>query len=215
MVMFPVVLLLPAGTWRWREAWVVIGPYLAYAISVGVYLGRHDRALLQERLNASPAQEGQKLWDKLLMVAMMAFGFGIFLVPGFDVMRFAWTDPLPLWVEIPAMVLHVPCFLLIARVMRENTFLSRVVKIDAERGHSVITTGPYAIVRHPMYAAVLPLLAAMPLALGSRWALAPAALMACALILRTALEDRTLHDELEGYREYAKVTRFRLIPGVW
>lgn len=129
--------------------------------------------------------------------------------------RFGWSEPFPVWLEIAAMVVHLPCFLLILFVMRENTYLSRVVKIDEKRGHEVITTGPYAIVRHPMYTAVITMVLAMPIALGSRWGLIPAATMVVLLLARTALEDRTLHQELTGYQDYAEKTRYRLIPGIW
>lgn len=99
--------------------------------------------------------------------------------------------------------------------MRENTYLSQVVKIDKERGHHVITTGPYALVRHPMYTVVIVLLFAVPVALGSRFALILAVFLTVLLIVRTCLEDRTLHIELEGYVEYANKTHYRLIPGIW
>lgn len=105
--------------------------------------------------------------------------------------------------------------LLLGWVMRENTFLSQVVKIDKDRGHKVVTTGPYAVVRHPMYIVVIILLFAVPVALGSRFALILAAFLTLLLIIRTNFEDRTLHEELKGYPEYAKQTRYRLIPGIW
>lgn len=103
----------------------------------------------------------------------------------------------------------------VQRLLKENTFLSRVVKIDEERGHRVITSGPYAIVRHPMYSAVAVILFAFPIALGSWLAVAPAAAMVILLIVRTVLEDRTLHEELSGYSEYAKATPHRLVPWIW
>lgn len=215
MGLFPVVFLWPAGTWRWWEAWTVIAIYLLWAIALVVFLLRHDPALLAERMKGSPVQEGQKGWDKVVMVGMLVVGIALLLVPGFDVVRFGWSTRLPLWAEVTGMALHLPCLLGVMWVMRENTYLSRVVKIDEERGHSVITTGPYAIVRHPMYAFVLPLLLAMPLALGSRWGMVAGAAMGVLLVWRTALEDRTLHAELDGYPEYAKETRYRLVPGVW
>lgn len=213
--MFPVVFLWPADTVHWWQAWVVIGLYFVYAIAIGTWLARNDPGLLRERLAASPVQDGQKSWDKALMVLMIPVGMGLFVIPGLDLFRFGWSRALPLWLESGAMVLHLPCFALIGRVMRENTFLARVVENDDTRGQRVITTGPYAIVRHPMYAAVIPLVVAMPLTLGSRWGLIPAALMAALLIFRTVLEDRTLHRELTGYPEYAGETRYRLIPSLW
>lgn len=215
MAFFPVALLLPAGTWRWWEAWALFALYVGYALSMTVYLTRHDPALLAERLKGRPVQQGQLGWDKVVMSALFVAGLGVIVVPGLDVVRFGWSEPLPLWARLFGLALHLPCFVLIGWVMRENTFLSRVVKIDAARGHSVITTGPYALVRHPMYLAVLVMIAAMPLALGSRYGLLCAAVMAVLLVLRTALEDRSLHRELAGYPEYARQTRFRLIPGLW
>ncbi|MCG8425342.1 MAG: isoprenylcysteine carboxylmethyltransferase family protein [Proteobacteria bacterium] len=215
MAAFPVVFLWPAGTWRWWEAWTLIGLWVAYAIAVTAFLARHDPTLLAERMKASPMQKGQKTWDKVIMLLMFTAGIGIFIVPGFDVVRFGWSEPLPVWVRILALLVHVPGFAFISWVMRENTYLSRVVKIDDERGHQVITTGPYALVRHPMYSAVIIMLLATPLALGSRFGLIPAALMVALLVVRTYFEDRTLNAELPGYPEYAKKTRYRLITGIW
>jgi len=149
------------------------------------------------------------------MLLMLIPGIGIYLAPGFDVIRYGWSEPFPVWIEVLAMILHLPGFLLILGVMRENTYLSRVVKIDHARGHQVIKTGPYAYVRHPMYSAVILLIFAVPTALGSRYALIPAMLMALLLIVRTQLEDRTLGRELPGYTDYARQTRYRLIPGLW
>ena len=99
--------------------------------------------------------------------------------------------------------------------MRENTFLSQVVKIDTKRQHEVITTGPYALVRHPMYTAIIVLIFSVPTALGSRYGLIPAFVLAWLLILRTYLEDRTLQTELPNYSDYVKRTNYRLIPGIW
>ena len=131
-------------------------------------------------------------------------GIALYLVPGFDVVRFGWSESLPMWMKIIAIVIHLPCFWLLGWIMRENTFLAQVVKIDKQRGHQVITTGPYALVRHPMYTVVIILLFAVPVALGSRYALLLALFLTVLLIVRTYLEDRTLHDELEGYDQYAK-----------
>jgi protein-S-isoprenylcysteine O-methyltransferase Ste14 len=215
MVFFAVALLWPAGTWYWWEAWVVIAFWSIYGFSMTAYLLRHDTDLLLERLKFVPVHQDQKSWDKVIMLMFFVAGISLYLVPGFDVVRFSWSEPLPLWVKIVAMVIHVPCFVLLAWVMRENTYLSQVVKIDEARGHQVITTGPYAVVRHPMYTIVIVLLFATPVALGSRYALILSVLLSILLIVRTYLEDCTLHEELDGYVEYAEKTRYRLLPGIW
>ena len=215
MTLFAVALMWPAGTWQWWEAWVLVGLWTVYGLITMIYLLRHDPTLLAERLKLVPLQKEQKVWDKALMLLFFIAGIGLYLLPGFDVMRYEWSDPLPLWVRVIAMLVHIPCLVLLVWIMRENTYLSQVVKIDKKRGHKVITTGPYALVRHPMYTVAIILLFAVPLALGSRFALIISLFLMVLLIVRTYLEDRTLHTELEGYPEYAKQTTYRLIPGIW
>ena len=215
MSLFAVALLWPAGTWQWWEAWVLVGLWTAFGVVMTRYLMRHDPALLAERMKLLPLHPEQKAWDRILMLIFVLAGFGLYVVPGFDVIRFGWSEPMPIWLRVPAILIHIPCFVALGWIMRENTFLAQVVKIDTQRGHQVITTGPYALVRHPMYTTVIVLLFAVPTALGSRFALLLALLLTVLLIVRTCLEDRTLQDELDGYREYTKATPFRLIPHVW
>ncbi|NNG16348.1 MAG: isoprenylcysteine carboxylmethyltransferase family protein [Gemmatimonadales bacterium] len=148
------------------------------------------------------------------MVGFLIVGLPLLILPGLDAVRFQWTH-MPAVLEAVGLAAHVPGFLWIFSVMKENTYLSRVVKIDVERGQEVITSGPYRVVRHPMYAAVILLVLCMPLALGSWLSLIPASLMVVLLVVRTALEDQTLHEELEGYTEYAARTRYRIVPGAW
>ncbi len=215
MTLFAVAILWPAGTLQWWEAWVMISLWTIYGVVMTHYLLRHDPALLAERLKLLPLHKEQKNWDKVLMSLFSIAGIGLYLVPGFDVVRYEWSEPLPEWMRISALLVHLPCFLLLGWIMRENTYLSQVVKIDKGRGHKVITTGPYALVRHPMYTVVIVLLFAVPVALGSRFALILSVFLTLLLLIRTYFEDRTLHAELEGYPEYAKQTRYRLIPGIW
>ena len=215
MTLFAVALMWPAGTWWWWEAWALVGLWTVFGVVMTNYLLRHDPELLAERLKLVPLHKDQKSWDKVLMLLFFIAGIGLYVIPGFDVVRYEWSEPLPEWMRILAMIVHIPCFLFLGWVMRENTFLSQVVKIDEARGHQVISTGPYAWVRHPMYTVVIVLLFAVPVALGSRFALVLALFLTLLLIVRTYLEDRTLHAELEGYPEYAKQTPHRLIPGIW
>jgi len=215
MTLFTVMLMWPAGTLYWWEAWVIVGLWAIYGVVITCYLLRHDPALLIERLKLVPLHKEQKAWDKVIMLLFFIAGLGLYIVPGFDVVRYDWSESLPLWMKILAMLIHLPCFVLLGWVMRENTYLAQVVKIDKARGHQVITTGPYALVRHPMYTIIIILLFAVPVALGSRFALFLAVFLTVLLIVRTYLEDRTLHAELQGYPEYAKQTRYKLIPGLW
>ncbi len=215
MSLFAVVLFWPAGTWQWWEAWVLVSLWTVFGIFMTRYLLRHDPALLSERMKLVPLQKKQKIWDKVLMLLFFIAGIGLYLIPGLDVVRYEWSEPLPVWMRVLAMLLHLPGFLFLGWVMRENTYLSQVVKIDEDRDHQVVTTGPYALMRHPMYTVTIVLLFAVPVALGSRYALILAAFLTLLLIIRTCFEDGTLHAELEGYPEYAKQTRYRLIPGIW
>jgi protein-S-isoprenylcysteine O-methyltransferase Ste14 len=237
MTLFAVALMWPAGTWQWWEAWVLVGLWTLYGLVMTMYLLRNDPALLSERLKLVPLHKEQKAWDKALMLLFFIAGIGLYLLPGFDVIRYEWSDPLPLWVRVIAMLIHViryewsdplplwvrviamlihiPCLVLLGWIMHENTYLSQVVKIDKERDHKVITTGPYAVVRHPMYTVTIILLFAVPVALGSRFSLIISLFLTVLLIVRTYLEDRTLYTELAGYPEYAKQTIYRLIPGIW
>ncbi len=209
----PVLFLWPSGDWAWPQGWALSAIYIAYGVTMAVWLSRNDPDLLTERLKGSPVQEGQAGWDKVLMVAMLILGLAVFAAPVLD-HRWAWST-VPVWLQWTALALNVPAFLLVGWVMRTNTFLARVVKVDEDRGHSVVTTGPYAIVRHPMYLGVLVAVMAMPVALGSWWGLIPAVAMCLLLVVRTLLEDRMLHAELAGYADYAKTTRFRLLPGLF
>ena len=215
MVLFAVALMWPAGTFLWLEAWVLVVLWSLYGVVVINDLLHKDPVLLAERLKLIPLQKEQKSWDKALMLLFFIAGIGLYLLPGFDVMRYEWSDPLPLWSRITAMLIHIPCFILLWWIMRENTYLSQVVKVDKVRGHKVITSGPYAYVRHPLYTVTIILLFAVPIALGSRFSLIVSLFLTILLIVRTYFEDQTLQMELTGYPEYAKQTIYRLIPGIW
>lgn len=215
MTLFAIALMWPAGIWHWWEAWVLVALWTAFGLVMIPYLQRHDPELLAERLKLAPLHKDQKVWDKVIMLLFFISGIALYIVPGFDVVRYEWSERLPVWMRVFAIALHLPCFVMLGWVMRENTYLAQVVKIDKERGHQVITTGPYELVRHPMYTIVIVLLFAVPVALGSRYALIVAVFLTVLLIVRTYLEDRTLQVELPGYSEYATHTLYRLIPGVW
>lgn len=214
MLTMPVCFLVPAGTFWWPQAWLLSGIYIAWALMMWAMLSRHDPELLQERMKRSPVQEGQAGWDRFLLVGVMVAGLALLIVPGLDAVRFGWST-LPRWVVVAGFAVQLPAMALITWVQYTNSFAAPVVKLDEARGQHVVTTGPYAFVRHPMYSAVILMVFGLPMALGSAWGLVPAAVMNLLMVLRTVLEDRELHAGLEGYVEYAKQTRYRLVPGVW
>ena len=211
VTLFVLVLLVPAGTWRWPAAWVFLGLYLAFAVPVATWLFRTNPALLAERLDWT--KRAPKRWDRLLMAGLIPVFVAVYALAGLD-FRFGWSD-VPPAVRAVAFVLVGAFYALLALVLRENAYLSRVVEVRPEAGHHVVSTGPYAVVRHPMYAGYIVWLLAVPVALGSLAGLAPAALLATAIVVRTVLEDRTLRAELPGYPEYAARVRWRLLPRVF
>jgi protein-S-isoprenylcysteine O-methyltransferase Ste14 len=211
VTLLALALFLPAGTWRWPGAWLFIGLYLAFAAPVGLWLLRANPDLLARRLDW--AGRAPKKWDRALMAAYTPVYASVYVLAGLD-FRCEWSD-VPRVLRAVAFVPVGAFYVLLALVLRENAFLSRVVEVHPEAGHHVITTGPYAHVRHPMYAGYAVWLLATPVALGSVPALVPAGIVSVGMIVRTILEDRTLHAELPGYPEYAARVRWRLLPHVF
>lgn len=206
MILF-IVFFLPARTLRYWEAWIYIGILLSCAVSVIVYFLKHDPEFLKRRMRTKEKIKTQKLIISLGWILFIP----TFLVPGFD-RYYGWSDiPLPLVILSDIFVLTG--YIITIRVFRENSFASRVVEINA--GQKVISTGPYAIVRHPMYSGNILMYGFTPLALGSLWALAGSLLIIVVIILRILSEEKFLSENLEGYREYQQKTIYRLIPGIW
>ena len=207
VVMLPAVLVLSAGTFKYWEAWtylaILLGPMM---LTAGFLLAR-DPELLERRMRT-----GEKDPAQIRIVALAGLCFlAIILIPGFD-QRFGWsTVPLP--VVVAADLVVVLAYVLFIGVLRENRSVSRIIEVEA--GQRVVSTGPYAVVRHPMYAAVTLIALATPVALGSWWALIPAACLVAVMTARIRNEERVLANDLSGYREYMRNTSYRLIPGVW
>jgi len=202
-------LLIPFGNFFWIEAWIYLGIFFTFFTSYILYFGKHDPEMLQKR--AKP--QFKEKWDKIVML-FMGFGFfPTFIIPGFE-KKYSWSN-VPLLVEIIGFIGLILGLVIIFLVMKENTFLSKAVEIQKERGHTVITSGPYRIVRHPMYLGFILFIVFYCLALGSLFSLIPAALGIVGIVMRTILEDRMLHEELEGYKEYAQQTKKKLIPLIW
>jgi protein-S-isoprenylcysteine O-methyltransferase Ste14 len=206
-----IVLFASAWKWNWWNAWAYLGLYLAFLIfNAVILLGKH-KELVEER---SQVGEGAKRWDKVIGIITGAGGFAILILAGLDE-RFGWPGTIRLGTQIAAFVLMGISYPLFTWAMVSNKYFSTIVRIQKERGHTVQTGGPYNIVRHPGYASLLCSYITIPIALGSLWACIPMALLVVNLFIRTAMEDRTLQNELDGYKEYAARVRYRLIPGVW
>jgi protein-S-isoprenylcysteine O-methyltransferase Ste14 len=198
---------LPAGTFDYWEAWVYMLVLLVPAVVVLFYLLRKDPALVERRMRTREREALQRL---VVLLSYLWFVL-VFLIPGFD-RRFGWSD-VPLGVVIAADVLVFVGYLIVFLVLRENSYASRVV--DVEREQKVVSTGPYSVVRHPMYMGVIVMYLMTPLALGSYWALIPAPLIIPILVARIRNEEQVLAKELPGYSGYMQKVIYRLIPGIW
>jgi protein-S-isoprenylcysteine O-methyltransferase Ste14 len=210
--LFAVLLFVPAGTVRWPGAWVYLAILTVVTVWGFSWLERHDPGLLAERMRP-PIQRGQPLADKLLMGAFIPLWFGWFVLMGFD-RRFGWSG-VPGALKILGAVLLCLGIWLSFEVLKENSYAATAVRVQKERGHKVVSTGPYAYVRHPMYASVLLIGAGTPLLLGSRWGLLAVPLFAVVFGFRAVMEERVLTAELEGYADYANRVRYRFVPRLW
>ncbi len=200
-----------SGRWRWPLAWAYLVLYSAILIA-GSFIAIHrDTGFTEERTRV---KEGTKAWDRWLSGPLFSpLWLALYVVAGLD-QRYRWSPALTP-VAITAVVVSGLGYSIAVWAMRANPFYGRYVRIQTERGHTVVTTGPYRFVRHPAYAGLIVFMLASALALESLWALIPACMVALVLVIRTALEDRTLLADLPGYAEYAQRTRFRLLPGIW
>ncbi len=213
VLFFSALLFGAAGTLRWPAAWAYLILFVTGALWLTLWLARRDPALLAERLKA-PVQKGQPFWDKFFILLMTVAWCGWLVLMGLDAVRYRWSV-MPVWLQGAGAAMAILSFWMIGRVFRENPFLTAVVRIQTERGHTVVSTGPYAIVRHPLYASLLIYLPATALVLGSWAGLAGSAVFLGAFVFRTAMEDRELHRGLAGYPEYAARVRYRVIPFIW
>ena len=215
IVLLPILaalLFIPAGRLDWVMAWILLGVYLAGLFVTSLLAALIDPELARERRKAP---QGAKSWDKLLIhLSNLLFFLVMLPLSGLD-KRFGWSPQVHLAVQIIALVGFVLGYGLVGWAMASNRFFSAIVRIQDNRGHVVASGGPYRYVRHPGYVGMITMLLVAPLVLGSLWALLPAGLAALLYVVRTAMEDKTLHEELAGYAEYARRVRYRLLPGVW
>ncbi|MCP4333229.1 MAG: isoprenylcysteine carboxylmethyltransferase family protein [Gammaproteobacteria bacterium] len=201
----------PAGSIDWFRGWLYIVVVTVNLLALLFYVQRVNPGLIEQRQHIG---EGTKRWDNVLMAIFAPLFLSIYVVAGFDVIRFVWTTMSAWWWPVGMAVL-IPGTVLYAWSMGVNPFFEKTVRIQTERSHRVIDTGPYAFVRHPGYLGFFGWCLSAPLLLGSWWALVPALLSILGLVIRTALEDRTLREELAGYHAYTNRVRYRLIPGLW
>jgi protein-S-isoprenylcysteine O-methyltransferase Ste14 len=203
-------LFLSAGTFDYWEAWVFLAVFFVASLAITLYLMKEDPALLERRVYGGPTAEketSQKIIQSLTAAAFIA----MLVVPGLD-HRFAWSRA-PMYAKVAGDVLVALGFIIIFFVYKENSFTSAT--IDVYAGQTVISTGPYALVRHPMYGGGFLMFLGMPLALGSWWGLPILAVMMPALIWRLLDEERLLTEKLPGYAEYKNKVPWRLVPFVW
>jgi len=200
-----------AGRLDWPRGWICVAAYLIAFASTAVLVIRKNPAVIPARAKMHRDAKG---FDKLFTVVYAPLTFVVPAVAGLDAVRFGWSS-IPNGTVWPGVILYLLAAVPIAWAMVTNPFLETQVRIQKDRGHRTVTTGPYRIVRHPMYVGVILQNISTPLVLGSLWTFVPAAAIIGLCVWRTALEDRTLRGELAGYADYAQQTRYRLLPGVW
>ena len=206
-------LFLAAGSWAWVQAWVFIAIFFFGSLGFAAWLAPRDPALLNSRMEPL-AQKGQPLWDRAFLLGFIGVWYLWLILMGWDTQRYHWSS-LPVVANAIGAALIVAGFLATLAVFRANSFAAPQVRVQSDREQRVIDGGPYALVRHPMYAAAILYLFGMPLLLGSAYGLMAPPLFIVGVSLRAIGEERTLARELPGYADYMTRVRYRLIPGVW
>jgi protein-S-isoprenylcysteine O-methyltransferase Ste14 len=213
-VFFPLIFLALGGNWRWTAGWIFALWFDAMVLFSMGYMVLKDPALLAER-SSGVGGDNQKKWDKFLLMAIYGLAILWFLIMPLDAERFHWSPPFPLWVKIAGAIALIPAYYLIEKATIDNTFLSTKVRIQSERKQQVITSGTYAFVRHPLYLGCFLMMLGAPLMLGSVYGLLISLVGTVAICYRIVGEERMLSQELEGYGEYQKKVKYRLIPFIW
>jgi protein-S-isoprenylcysteine O-methyltransferase Ste14 len=207
------LLFVPAGTLAWPQAWIFLIEMFVCGILVTGWLYVHDPALLAQRM-AAPVQREQAPWDRIFMICVMLFFCAWLAIMGLDAVRFQ-ASHVPVWAQAIGAVGILLSQYFFWLVFRANSYAAPVVKIQKDRGHAIVTTGPYAYVRHPMYAGAIVLLLGTPVLLGSWYGLALAVILIVAFGYRAVMEERTLSAQFPEYAAYAARVRYRLIPLIW
>jgi protein-S-isoprenylcysteine O-methyltransferase Ste14 len=214
LITFPAVVMLASGHWNWIEGWL-FGLWMAVMVLAStLYLFFKNPDLLAERSKA-PGSNNQKGWDKWFQsLAYVGFVTWIVLIP-LDASRFGWSPVFPLWLKILGGMMLAPALFFILRATMDNNYLSAAVRLQSDRGQQVVSTGVYAIVRHPLYFGLLFMLIGAPLMTGSLFGLILSLVVVASLVFRIFGEEKMLLTELEGYAEYKQKVKYRLIPFIW
>ncbi|MGR9171783.1 methyltransferase family protein [Rhizobium sp. KDH_Rht_773_N] len=210
LVALAVMVFLAAGTLAYWQGWLFLATFAAWSAGTSVYFYYRDPALLEKRMRAGPSAETEPLQKRIQLftsVVMIAL-----VIPSALDYRFGWSA-VPVWAIVLGNLLISAGFLFVFFVLKENSFASATIEVAPDQ--HVVSTGPYALVRHPMYAAVLPLASGIPLALSSLWGLIVVPLIFLGLILRLIDEERHLRRDLPGYEDYCRKVRYRLFAGLW
>ena len=206
------VFFLSAGTTQWAQVWILLALWVCYYLYMLIWGLRKSPDMVLERAKGIQ-KEGKEYEKNVLGVYFLTFA-ALIIVSGLDVGRYSWSEVSRL-VEVFAFIPVLIAYILPLWAVSSNPFTAGVMRIQEERGHHVISSGPYRFIRHPMYLGTVIFGIFTPLFIGSWWALIPGAAMVCVFIVRTRLEDRVLQKELPGYKEYAKKVRFKILPYVW
>jgi protein-S-isoprenylcysteine O-methyltransferase Ste14 len=210
---FALVMFVPAGTLRWPAGWTYLVLMFGFTIAISIWLMRFNPDLLAERLSGI-GRPDQKSWDKAFLAVLAVAFFGWFAFMAVDAVRFSWSN-VPRWLRCIGVLLLMASFYLFYLVFRENSYLSPAVRVQTERGHTVISTGPYSYIRHPMYSGFVLFAVGTTLLLGSAYGLFGAALLIVMVAWRAVQEERLLERELKGYGAYKKRVRYRFVPHLW
>ncbi len=212
-VVFALVLFLAAGTLFWPAGWTFLVLFFGFTIALSTWLVRHNPSLLTERMTGI-GKADQKVWDKVFFAVANVFFIAWLIGMPLDAVRFRWSQ-MPGWLQVAGAILLLVSFYFFFLTFRENTFLSPAVRVQTERAHTVVSTGPYRYVRHPMYATAIIFFVGTTLLLGSWYGFGLALVIVVGVAVRAVQEERTLQQELPGYTAYLGVVKYRLIPYVW
>lgn len=212
MALWVVLLFAAAGTLHWVRGWICLGVYFITMTITGMVMKYFNRDLIQAR--SKWRKKNTAAFDKLFLATFIPLTFVQVALAGLDAVRFRWSS-MPSWTLYAGIVIYLAGIALVSWALAINPFAETSVRIQSERGHTVVTSGPYSFVRHPMYVGSSLIYPATALMLGPQWALLTSFILVAMLIVRTALEDETLRRDLLGYEDYVSATQYRLVPRVW